>query len=371
MNILILNWRDIQHPEAGGAEIHLTEIFSRLAAKGHTVTLLTTRFRESRPFETHKGIEVRRVAGNSLFNIQAPLLIRKVLKQRPIDCIIDDVNKLPFFSNRWFPSIPTGAIFHHLFGKSIYDITNKPVGTYVYAMERLFGIGYRNVQCCAVSKSTADELISLGIASKNMTVIENSVDTDHLSPDSGVQKQDNLLLYVGRLKRYKRVDLVFEAMRILGERGLDLRFVIAGAGDDEGFLKKRCRELGLEERVTFRGLVTEEEKLNLLRSASMFLNTSLKEGWGITNIEAAACGTAVVANDAPGLRDSVLHEKTGILFKENDANSLAESIFEIYSNPQKRQSFQSEGRKWAQKFSWDNSTERIEKWIEKIVSEKR
>ncbi|MDR2727845.1 MAG: glycosyltransferase, partial [Chitinispirillales bacterium] len=167
MNILVLNWRDIEHPEAGGAEVHFTEIFGRLVDMGHHVTLLTTRFKGCKSDTVCRGINVLRRGNNLIFNRQAPFLINKLLKTKTFDCIIDDVNKLPFYSNRKFPQIPCGAFFHHLFGKTVFGLTNPLTGLYVYLAEKKYARGYGNVQCCAVSPSTAEELVKQGLDKKN------------------------------------------------------------------------------------------------------------------------------------------------------------------------------------------------------------
>lgn len=367
MKILVLNWRDIQHPDAGGAEVHFTELFRRLVKKGYEVTLLTTRFKGSQPRVIQEGIEVLRWGHTYTFNWEAPFLIRKLLKSRTFDIVIDDVNKLPFFTPLWFPSIRSGAFFHHLFGKTVFGLTAAPMAAYVYLMEKLYSYIYKRVPCSTVSNSTASELEQLGFPRHKITIIENSVDTDYYSPDPSVPRQDDLLLYTGRLKKYKRVDIIFEAMHVLDESGQKVRLCIAGAGDDLSRLKDRCRELGLENRVEFAGYVSEEKKIELFRSTALFVNTSEKEGWGITNIEAAACATPVVANDAPGLRDSVINGETGLLYRENDARSLAECVQRLLSSRKLRQEFGERGRQWAQKFSWDSSAEKVEKWLHSIV----
>ncbi|MFP4165248.1 MAG: glycosyltransferase family 4 protein [Chitinispirillaceae bacterium] len=371
MKVLVLNWRDLKHPDAGGAEVHFTELFSRLVKKGYEVTLLTTRFKGSQPRDTQKGIEVLRWGHTYTFNWEAPLLIKKLLKERQFDLIIDDVNKLPFFTPLWFPSIRCGAFFHHLFGKTVFGLTAAPMAAYVYLMEKLYPLVYRKVPCSTVSNSTASELTRLGFPRDKMTIIENSVDTDYYSPDPSLKRESDLLLYTGRLKKYKRVDIIFEAMHVLDKNSeKKLRLCIAGAGDDLPRLKDRSRELGVENRVEFAGYVSEQRKLELFRTAAVFVNTSEKEGWGITNIEASACKTPVVANNAPGLRDSVLHGKTGLLYRENDAHSLAECIQQLLENKNMRNDFGTQGRQWALKFSWDSSAEKVENWLSSILEEK-
>lgn len=367
MNILIINWRDIEHPEGGGAEIHLHEIFSRLVRKGHAVTLLTTAFAGAEREKLIDGIRVLRWGHTFTFNWEAPLLVGKLLARQPVDCIVDDVNKIPFFSPWWFRSVPTCAFFHHLFGKTIFELTVWPCAMYVLALERLCGWGYRDVPCCTVSKSTADDLVAHGFARERIVVIENSVDTDRYRPSSAVRKEPGLLLYAGRLKSYKNVEILLDALKNLVARGRDLRLVVSGAGDHEAALKAHTEKLRLGERVDFLGYTDEERQIDLYRRATLFVNTSLKEGWGITNIEAGACGTAVVANNAPGLRDSVRDGETGLLYRQNDRAHLEECIERLLDDEALRRKLESNGRTWALRFSWDRSAERVEEWLREVA----
>ncbi|MCL2182878.1 MAG: glycosyltransferase family 4 protein [Chitinispirillia bacterium] len=370
MNILALNWRDMEHPEAGGAEVHFFEIFSRLVDKGHSVTLLTTRFKNCQPAATYRGIEVLRLAGNALFNWEAPSIVKKLLKTKKYDCIVDDVNKLPFYSNKKFKSIPTAVLYHHLFGKTVFGLTNPPTALYVYLMEKRSPRIYAKTPCCAVSTSTAEELVRLGMDRQGITVVENGIDINRYCPGNSVVRDEDFLIFVGRLKKYKRVDAILDAMSIIEKNGRKLRLAVVGTGDDLPRLKKHAARLGLSGRIDFAGFVDEDKKIELLRKAAVFVNPSEKEGWGITNIEASACGTPIAANDAPGLRDSVVHNETGLLYDNNDVRSLASSIQKILDDGQLRERFAVSGRAWAEKFSWDASAQRIEEWLKKIVFEK-
>ncbi len=373
MNILILNWRDIRHPESGGAETHLFEIFGRLAERGgHCVTLLTTRFKGCEEREVIRGIEVLRYGDNYTFNRQSPSLIKKFLKDkdRRVDCIIDDVNKLPFYTNKRVPGIPCCAFFHHLFGKTVFRLTNFPMALYVYLAEKKYGRNYGKIPCCAVSKSTADELLKQGVDAANLTVIENGIDVDKYCFDESVIRDDDLLLYVGRLKKYKRVDHILYAMDALRKSGRTLRLAVVGAGDDLPRLKKNAAELGLADKVDFAGFVNEDKKIEYLRKSAVFVNPSEKEGWGITNIEASACALPVAANDAPGLRDSVVDNETGLLYKTNDVSSLTESLKKLLDDRGLRKQMGLRGRRWAEKFSWDASAGKVEEWLQKTVCAK-
>jgi glycosyltransferase involved in cell wall biosynthesis len=367
MNILVLNWRDKFHPEAGGAEVHLHEIFSRLVSNGHTVCLLTTRYRGATREDDIDGVKVFRLGRTYTFNWEAPLLIRRLLKRMSFDCIIDDVNKIPFFTPRWFPRIPTGAFFHHLFGTTVFELTAWPLAAYVLLLERLSAWGYRGRPCCTVSSSTAEELVELGLDRHKIAIIENSVDTALFTPADPVDKDPNLLLYFGRLKKYKNLDILLDAVSALTERGRTIRLAIGGDGDDRSRLREKAAQLGIEDRVAFHGFVDESEKISLYRKASIYINPSLKEGWGITNIEANACGTAVIANNAPGLRDSVRDGETGLLYEENNRDDLVRCIEQLLDNDSLRHRFERAGRAWAQTFSWDSSAKKVAKWLQTVV----
>jgi glycosyltransferase involved in cell wall biosynthesis len=372
MNILVINWRDLKHPEGGGAEVHFTEIFKRIVRKGHRVSLLTTRFKNCVSEEVQEGIRIYRWGHTYTFNWETPFLVRKICKRENIDCIIDDVNKIPFFSPRWFRKKPVGAFFHHLFGNTIFELAPRPMAGYVLFLEKMCRWGYRDVPCCTVSESTASDLAAQGFDRSRITIVENSVDTDFYSPVSGQKKDRNTLLYFGRLKRYKNIDILIDALKILvAQQNRDCTLVIGGAGDDRQRLKEYAQECGLAYRIDFKGYVSEAEKLDLYRRATIFVNPSLKEGWGITNIEANACGTAVVANDAPGLRDSVCHGESGLLYTTNDVHSLVDTISMLLDSREKRKMLEKKGRKWALQFSWDRSAEKVEQWLYRVLSEKR
>jgi glycosyltransferase involved in cell wall biosynthesis len=135
------------------------------------------------------------------------------------------------------------------------------------------------------------------------------VDTNWFTPDAAVARAATpTFLYVGRLKRYKGLETAVRAVAEVRRRGFPVRLDIAGDGDDRERLTGLVRRLGLAEAVTFAGFVPEPTKRALLRQAWAVVLPSAKEGWGISNIEAAACGTPALAADSPGLRESVRHE---------------------------------------------------------------
>ena len=108
-----------------------------------------------------------------------------------------------------------------------------------------------------------------------------------------------------------------------------LKAVVAGEGDDTDRLTALTHELGLDAAVEFTGYITEAQKVDLLRRAWFTVTTSLKEGWGLTVVEANACGTPSIAADVPGLRDAVREGETGLLYTHGDSAALSACMFRL------------------------------------------
>ena len=147
----------------------------------------------------------------------------------------------------------------------------------------------------------------------------------------------------------------------------DVRLRVAGSGDHLDALKDLAARLGLADRVDFMGFVTEQQKIEMLRQVHVVANPSSKEGWGVTVIEANACGTPVVASNVPGLRDAVVDGETGILVPYGDVEALARELIEVLRDDARRENLAGNALEWAAKFSWDASAEGILAEIGKVT----
>ena len=166
------------------------------------------------------------------------------------------------------------------------------------------------------------------------------------------------MVYVGRLRHYKSVDVAVRALPEILRTLPDLRFSIVGSGLAETSLQALVQELGLADHVQFHGHVSDTEKIHLLQQAHVVVNTSMKEGWGLTVLEANACGTPVVGADVPGLRDSVQHGKTGLLVPYGDPEALAESLCTLFTDHDRREQMRQNALDWAAQFDWDQTAQR-------------
>lgn len=371
MKILVVNWLDRMNPQAGGAETHLHEIFGRLASWGHQVTILCSGFPGAAGREWLDGIEVHRVGSRMTFGAHVPRFVRRSAGLAGFDVVVEDLNKVPVFMPLW-TRVPVVLLVHHLFGRTAFREVSFPVALATWLLERPLPVAFHKVPAIAVSESTADDLRRRGIRPAEIAVVPNGVDLEMYSPDpEGERFEDPTILYLGRLKRYKRVDLLVHAVARLREEGMPVRLIVAGKGDYRAELHKLHLRLGLGNHVEFPGYVSEEEKVRLLRRSWVHVLTSPKEGWGISVLEAAACGTPTVASDSPGLRDSVQGGRTGLLVPHGNLQALTGAVRTLLEDDYLRETMGRDARTFAEGFTWDGAARNIEALLSRWVATMR
>jgi glycosyltransferase involved in cell wall biosynthesis len=363
VKLLVLNWQDLTNPQAGGAEVHLHEIFGRLAARGHRVSLLASGYAGAAARETVDGMDVHRVGGRHSYTLAARPYYQRHLAGEDWDVVVEDLNKVPLYTPLWVRR-PLVLLVHHLFGETAFREASVPFAAATWLMERPIPRVYRGVPVEAVSESTADDLASRGLPRPPMRVIHNGVDVKFFAPDPAAPRTpEPTFVYVGRLKRYKRIEHAIQAIaRVPGAR-----LVIAGRGDDEPRLRAEAERLGVADRVEFAGFVNEERKRELLRTCWAAVFPSPKEGWGISVMEAAACATPTVASDSPGLRESVIHEQTGLLHPHGDIPALAAALTRLASSPAEVARLGAGALTFAQHFTWDRSADLTEQHLAEVA----
>lgn len=325
MRVLLINWQDPENPQAGGAEVYLDEVFGRLTRAGHQVTWLTSGWSGAPRRTRLGGMEVHRTGTRYTFGLACVPYYRRHLAGEPFDVVLESLSKVPVYSPLWVRR-PIVLMVHHLFGATAFRQAAPPLAALTWLQERPLAPVYRDVAVQPVSHSTAADLAGRGLRPERMRIIHPGVDIDFFRPSSTERSAQPTFIYLGRLERYKRVDLVVRAFARLIRDVPEARLVVAGRGNQEESLRALAASLGVAGTVRFAGFVTEEEKRDLFRTAWANVFVSPKEGWGITNLEAAACGTATIASDSPGLRESVRDGRTGILVPHGDEARLADAM---------------------------------------------
>ena len=368
MRVLLVNWNDRENPYAGGAEVHLHEIFGRLASRGHTVDLVASGWPGAPSDAELDGMRVRRYGGRYSFALHARGAVRRLLAAGRYDVVVEDINKLPLFL-AGLTETPFCALVPHLFGTTAFREASWPVAAIVWAAERLIPRAYRRAWFHAISESTRDDLARRGVPRERIEVIHPGVDAAWYTPDAGVPRtREPTFLYVGRLKRYKGVEIALRALAVARQTRADLLLDVAGQGDDRGRLERLARQLGLGTGAHFLGFVSDEEKRRLLRRSWGVVLASPKEGWGISNVEAAACGTPAIASDSPGLRESVRHGETGFLVPHGDVRALADRMLALAADPALVSRLGVGARAFAERLSWEHAAEATEAHLHRVIA---
>lgn len=369
LRIAVVNWQCRENPLAGGAEIHLHEIFGRLAARGHETVLLCGGWPEAEPRDTLDGMEVHRVGTRQSFPFRVRRYWHRHLAARDFDVLVEDINKVPVFTPTWRGagerSPARVALVPHLFGGTAFQELSAPLASAVWLAERPLPLVYRKQAFQAISESTRDDLVSRGVSRESIRVIFPGIDAGHYTPDFSVRSATPLFAYLGRLKKYKGVDLVLRAFAACEIP--DATLEIAGAGEFLAELQQMAVSLGVADRVRFLGRISEADKISLLRRAWATLFASPKEGWGITNLEAAASGTPVIASNSPGIRESVRHGETGYLVPHGDVAAMAASMRYLSGERGLVEHLGAAARQFAEGFTWTRAADETESHLREVV----
>lgn len=337
--------------------MHLHEILRRAVSAGHTVTQVSHAVDGLPGEETIDGVRVLRHGHRNTFNFTLRGFCSKLDMARNFDLVIEDLCKVPLYSPRWSP-VPVLVVVPHLFGTTAFREVSWPLALYVTLMESRIPSAYRGAGFVAISDSTLHDLVRRGIPESDISVVPCGIDTGFYTP-GGAAPEPGAFLYVGRLKRYKGVQHILAALAALRSAGRDYRLTVLGSGDYRTELERTTARLGLRDSVTFEGFVPPARKLELLRSSWAAVFPSEKEGWGLTVIEANACGTPVIASNSDGLRDSVNDGITGILVPHADIETLAAAMERMTTEPGLRNALSDGSLRWAAGFDWDETAGRM------------
>jgi glycosyltransferase involved in cell wall biosynthesis len=184
---------------------------------------------------------------------------------------------------------------------------------------------------------------------------------------SSVARTGPIIGYVGRIKKYKSVDHLLRAFAIVLKIIPNAKLIIIGDGDGKPAFEQLSHELQIDHAATFTGFLPLEEKVRQLNQMQIVVNTSAKEGWGLTVTEANACGVPAVASDVPGLRDAVIDGETGLLYEYGNIEQLAEKILLLLRDEHLRTRLTNGALEYAQSLTWDKSAKIMLEVIDKVL----
>ncbi len=348
LHILILSDRDWTHPQAGGTGTALYAEVGRWLAWGHRVTVIAGDYPGASTFESPTpGLELYRMGTRlTVFPWAAwAVLGRRV--GRDADVILEVINGIAFFTSLWpWLRIPRVVLCQHVHQDHyVYELgwRGRVAAT---LLERLpLRYLYRTTPVLTISRSAREDLIALGVPAAGIHVAYLGVEKQPYASVADAQRP--ALLYLGRLKQYKRIEVIIELLARLPEATLD----IAGDGDHRAALEADIRARGLSDRVTVHGYVDERRKAELYDRAWVSLTASSAEGWCHTVMEAAMRGTPTVALRVGGLRESIVDGETGFL--ADDLDELTGRVRELIASAELRARLGAIAQTRAYGFNWD------------------
>ncbi len=361
IRLAVVNWRDLWHPAAGGAERYAWEVARRLAASGAQVTYVTSRGRGQRRRDRVDGVEFVRLGGR--FTVYPLVFLwmagRRVLRRRSFDAVIDCQNGIPFFTPWALPR--RAAVFcliHHVHDEQfglyfprwmawIGRVVEGPVSRLVYRRHTLVCVSPSTL------RAVRERLGRTGVAH----IVPNGTTVARPSEQVQTPPGDPELVCVTRLVAHKRVERLLGMAEHLLDLHPGLRLNVIGDGPERPALDAEVARRGLGGVVVFHGFVPEEDKAALVARADLHLSPSQYEGWGLSVIEAAALGVPTVAYNVDGLRDAIRDGTTGWLAADDPdcpgelAEVTARALKEL-ADPERRRVIASACRDWAGLFDW-------------------
>ena len=346
MHVLILSDRDWTHPQGGGTGTNLFAQVARWIAWGHRVSVIACSYPGAAPLERHGELTIHRVGGRST------VFPRAILRQwrglvPDADVVLEVVNGITFLTPLWLRT-PRVTLVHHIHRDHYVREMGLAGRVAALFLETLpLRLLYRRSRFLTISNASAEGIVAHGIPSDRIETGYIGVEHGQFWPDPDRRADVPTILYLGRLKRYKRLEILLDVL----ERSPEAILEIAGDGDHRAALEAEVDRRGLRGRVRMHGHVSEERKRELFQSAWVNVTASSAEGWCLTVMEAAVCGTPSAALAVGGLPESIEDGRTGVL--AHDPEELAERVHAVLLDHELRESLGRAARERAAGFTWD------------------
>ncbi len=365
-HVLILNWRDTRNPEGGGSEFYAEQVAAALARRGHPVTMFCAAHSEAPAEETTgDGVRIVRAGRRRSVYARAAWAYLRGRLGRP-DVVVDVQNGLPFLA-RLYARRPVVLLVHHVHREQWRVVLGPLAARFGWWVESwLSPRVHRGCPYVTVSEATRDELVGLGVDPARIRIVHNGTPAP---PSTTVARAaEPTLLVLGRLVPHKRVEIALRTLHALVPDHPGAQLVVAGRGWWLAPLRAEAARLGVADRVRFVGHVGDVEKARLLAEAWLLLVPSLKEGWGLSVIEAASHGTPAVAfRHAGGVAESVVDHRTGLLAEGED--EFARHCADLLADASRRTAMGTAARTHAARFSWDETGARFAALVDEVTGQ--
>ncbi|HEV7191703.1 MAG TPA: glycosyltransferase family 4 protein [Jatrophihabitantaceae bacterium] len=355
--VVLLTWRDSTHPEGGGSEKFVERVAEHLAARGDDVTICCAAYPDAPRDERRRGVYLRRRGGRLTVYLHGLAYLLGPTGRRA-DVVVDVQNGIPFFST-FARRRGVVVLVHHVHREQWQIIYPGLVGRVGWWIEsRLAPRLYRGRPYITVSNASRSDLIQLGVAPADIEVVHNGIDVPH--PDRlGTPASAPTICVLGRLVPHKQAEHALDVAAALRTSVPDLRVEFVGDGWWREHIEQRVAELGLADRVTLHGHLSDDDRDTVLDRSWLLLVPSVKEGWGINIMEAATRGVPALAYaSAGGVTEAIVDGETGWIV--DDLDGLQKRAEELLLDPTLRRWMGRNARARAARFTWDSTGEQFQ-----------
>jgi phosphatidylinositol alpha-1,6-mannosyltransferase len=335
-------------PEKGGISNYIYQIVRNLPEKSTKVIGLPSV--DSKTFDSHQKFLIERLslqcpidANSPLFKALAPFYLWHLFFVRHEGIVLCDCAHhslmLPAWCLQRLGWLPFGVFVH---GTDVLQNQSRKYKSFYNRLLCSASILFAN------SRRTAKILMSLGVKKYKIHIVHPSVNQEKfkntISRDEVLQRHNlvgkRILLTVGNLVERKGVDMVIRAFQTVIKHVPDAHYIVVGSGPCRQYLEALVRKFGLVGHVSFTGYVKDKELGSYFDASELFVMISREtnegadiEGFGIVFLEASLFGKPVIAGQSGGIKDAVVHGKTGLLVDPYDDAKVADSIIELFDNP--------------------------------------
>ena len=361
MKILFLEFRDPSNPFLGGGDIYINELAKGCARRGHSVTILSSRFPGSSSKEINRNLQIIRLGSN--FTTTAMAFIYYFLHFRgQFDVIIEEIMggpRIPFFASIYMKERTVGILQqrHEEIFRAQFSF---PIATSLSLLERFLVLLNRGNTLVVNSTRTQTELSAIGYKLENMRIVYPGLPNYFFQlTNPPFPSRKPMVVCLTKIRRYKLIENAIRAMQKVREIIPDCELVVAGRSNDfepnyENELRELVSELNLSEVVHFQMNVSEFQKIELLKKSRALVLPSAIEGFGIVVIEANACGTPVIVSDrVPD--DAARNGYNASVYPCHDIDSLSKAMISLLSDEEKWNRMSKNSVKWSKNFSWASS----------------
>lgn len=359
MRIVWFSWKDKHHPQAGGAEKVSSELMARLVRDGHDVHLITARYPGSKAEAVNEdGVKVLRAGNRYTVYLHARNLYKSIERKAAVDLAVDEMNTIPFFAARYSKAEKKVLLAWQLAREVWFYQIPFPLSWVGYALEPLYlrHLSRHYKLVITESESTKTDLAKYGFSKGSVRVFRVGMELPPLK--ELVEKPvSNLVLFLGNLRPMKRPLDAIKAFEVA--HAINPKLSMKIAGDDRGSyaqrLKRYVSKSSHKNAISFLGKVTYEQKIKLTQKADVQLVNSVKEGWGLIATEANSQGTPVIGYNVDGLRDSIQHNRTGLLVPSGDWEQMGRLAADIRKDTGTYKALRTNGWQFSKEFTFENS----------------